>query len=72
MRVTFSVAHTTRDGRTHKPDTSVELDDGEAREVCHIGHGRVTPVTRVRHVPADAPNKSATKADTNKKEKANG
>jgi hypothetical protein len=36
------VEHTTRDGQTHEPDTTVELSAAEARHVLHIGHGRTT------------------------------
>lgn len=42
VEVTLSVEHTTRDGVTHKPDTTVELSAAEARHVLHIGHGRTT------------------------------
>lgn len=38
--VTFSVGHTTRDGKKHKADATVQLDLLEARHVVHIGHGR--------------------------------
>jgi hypothetical protein len=40
VKVTFSVAHVTRDGKSHKPDTTAALDALEARSIVHIGHGR--------------------------------
>lgn len=42
VEITFSVEHTTRDGETHQPDTTVELSAAESRHVLHIGHGRKT------------------------------
>lgn len=44
-RVTFSVEHTTRDGKSHKPDTTAALSPLEARHVLHIGHGRIADAT---------------------------
>lgn len=53
-KVIFSVAHTTRDGKSHKPDTQASLDVLEARHVVHIGHGRYADATTTTEAaPAD-------------------
>jgi hypothetical protein len=40
VAVTFSVPHTTFDGKEHKADATVKLDPVEANEVILVGHGR--------------------------------
>lgn len=42
VAVTFSVPHTTFDGKEHKADATVKLDPVEANEVILVGHGRYT------------------------------
>lgn len=44
-RVTFSVTHTTDDGKQHKPDSTASLDALEARRVVHLGRGRYADAT---------------------------
>lgn len=56
-KVTFSVEHTTRDGKTHQPDSTASLSPAEARYVLLIGHAR----------PSDA-STPATSATTKKEE----
>lgn len=57
-KVTFSVEHVTRDGKTHKPDSTAALSRLEARHVVHIGHGRY----------ADASTTEAESAETKKEQ----
>lgn len=52
VRVTFSVSHTTQDGKSHKPDTTVALEPLEARSIVHIGHGRYADAA-TEATPAD-------------------
>lgn len=54
VAVTFSVPHTTFDGKEHKADATVKLDPVEANEVLLVGHGRLAdkpdaPTTTTGH-----------------------
>jgi hypothetical protein len=54
VKITFSVTHVTRDGKSHKPDTTAALEPLEARSIVHIGHGRYADAaTPAEADPAD-------------------
>lgn len=54
VAVTFSVPHTTFDGKEHKADSTVHLEPVEANEVVLVGHGR--------YAKSDAPTTTGHKA----------
>ena len=40
MKVTFATAYTDRSGKDHKPDSTADLPDGEARGLLQYGLAR--------------------------------
>jgi hypothetical protein len=53
MKVTFAYPRVTADGAEHKPDSTADLDDAEAKELIRDGFARPTDKsTRAQPKPA--------------------
>ncbi|MEV8349061.1 hypothetical protein ACFVTT_15610 [Streptomyces niveus] len=53
MKVTFAYPRVTADGAEHKPDTTADLDDAEAKQLIRDGFAR----------PADEPTRAQPKTN---------